>query len=215
MKSRTSLAEATTKLTDAQAYFNQVIAGYGADSKQARDRQVALRKAQGAVERAGYDVEESVFAVSEAEKALAREFARHIGVDENIVITVLQNANRFPILAGRGSLILFIDFRPVEKAVVDYAELRHLPIPTSDVFEAARMGFLKVMKKKLMRVPFGTEKPKIDFGTVSAEEFDKRKKKFFDLSGEEFFDFLASPRANEATPGARELWELAEPLIVD
>jgi len=71
MKSRTSLAEATTKLTDAQAYFNQVVAGYGANSKQAKDRQLALRKAQGAVERAGYDVEESVFAVGEAEKELA------------------------------------------------------------------------------------------------------------------------------------------------
>ena len=71
MKSRTSLADATLKLTDAQAYFNQVIAGYGANSQQAKDRQLALRKAQGAVERAGYDVEESVFAVGEAEKELA------------------------------------------------------------------------------------------------------------------------------------------------
>jgi hypothetical protein len=71
MKSRTSLAEATLKLTDAQAYFNQVVAGYGADSKQAKDRQLALRKAQGAVEKAGYDVESSVFAVSKAEQELA------------------------------------------------------------------------------------------------------------------------------------------------
>jgi hypothetical protein len=71
MKSRTSLAEATTKLTDAQAYFNQVIAGYGAGSKQAKDRQVALERAQRAVERAGYDVEGAVFAVGEAEKDLA------------------------------------------------------------------------------------------------------------------------------------------------
>jgi hypothetical protein len=71
MKSRTSLAEATTKLTDAQAYFNQVVAGYGANSKQAKDRQLALRKAQGAVERAGYDVETSVFAVTKAEQELA------------------------------------------------------------------------------------------------------------------------------------------------
>ena len=71
MKSRTSLAEATTKLTDAQAYFNQVVAGYGANSKQAKDRQLALRKAQGAVEKAGYDVESSVFAVSKAEQELA------------------------------------------------------------------------------------------------------------------------------------------------
>jgi hypothetical protein len=71
MKSRTSLAEATFKLTDAQAYFNQVVGGYGANSDQAKDRQVALRKAQGDVEKAGYDVEGSVFAVTEAEKALA------------------------------------------------------------------------------------------------------------------------------------------------
>lgn len=71
MKSRTSLAEATTKLTDAQAYFNQVVAGYGATSKQAKDRQLALRKAQGAVERAGYDVETSVYAVTKAEQELA------------------------------------------------------------------------------------------------------------------------------------------------
>jgi hypothetical protein len=71
MKSRTSLADATTKLTDAQAYFNQVVAGYGADSKQAKDRQLALRKAQGAVEKAGYDVEGAVFAVAKAEQELA------------------------------------------------------------------------------------------------------------------------------------------------
>ena len=71
MKSRTSLAEATLKLTDAQAYFNQVIGGYGANSKEAKDRQVALEKAQRDVERAGYDVEESVFAVGEAERELA------------------------------------------------------------------------------------------------------------------------------------------------
>lgn len=71
MKARTSLAEATTKLTDAQAYFNQVVAGYGANSKQAKDRQLALQKAQRAVERAGYDVEGSVFAVTKAEQDLA------------------------------------------------------------------------------------------------------------------------------------------------
>ena len=71
LKSRTSLADATTKLTDAQAYFNQVVAGYGAESKQAKDRQLALRKAQRAVESAGYDVESSVFAVTQAEKDLA------------------------------------------------------------------------------------------------------------------------------------------------
>lgn len=71
MKSRTSLSEATLKLTDAQAYFNEVVGGYGANSKQAKDRQLALRKAQGGVEKAGYDVESSLFAVAKAEKDLA------------------------------------------------------------------------------------------------------------------------------------------------
>jgi hypothetical protein len=71
LKSRTNLADATLKLADAQAYFNQVFNGYGAESKQAKDRQVALRKAQGAVEKAGYDVESSVFAVTRAEQELA------------------------------------------------------------------------------------------------------------------------------------------------
>lgn len=71
MKSRTGLAEATLKLTDAQAYFNQVVAGYGVNSKQAKDRQIALEKAQRDVERAGYDVEGAVFAVGEAEQELA------------------------------------------------------------------------------------------------------------------------------------------------
>jgi hypothetical protein len=71
LKSRTTLAESTLKLADAQAYFNQVVAGYGADSKQAKDRQLALRKAQGDVEKAGYDVEGSLFAVTQAEKDLA------------------------------------------------------------------------------------------------------------------------------------------------
>ena len=71
LKSRTSLADATLKLTDAQAYFNQVVAGYGMDSKQAKDRQVALEKAQRAVERASYGVEGAVFAVGEAEQDLS------------------------------------------------------------------------------------------------------------------------------------------------
>ena len=71
LKSRTSLSEATLKLTDAQANFNEVFNGYGANSKQAKDRQLALRKAQGGVEKAGYDVESSLFAVAKAEKDLA------------------------------------------------------------------------------------------------------------------------------------------------
>jgi hypothetical protein len=71
LKSRTSLADATLKLTNAQAYFNQVVAGYGANSKQAKDRQLALNKAQRAVESSGYDVESSVFAVTRAEQELA------------------------------------------------------------------------------------------------------------------------------------------------
>lgn len=71
LKSRTDLLDATAKLADAQAYFNQIVSGYGASSKQAKDRQLALAKAQRAVERAGYDVENATFAVAKAEQELA------------------------------------------------------------------------------------------------------------------------------------------------
>lgn len=72
LKADTDLLEAKTKLADAQAYMNQVLKGYGAGSKQAKDRQKELDKAQRGVERSNYDVEGAVFAVKDAEAELAK-----------------------------------------------------------------------------------------------------------------------------------------------
>ena len=66
-----NLDKANTDVASAQEKFNQAVAGYGADSKQAKDAQRELDKAQRGVERAGYRVEESLFAVADAEKKLA------------------------------------------------------------------------------------------------------------------------------------------------
>jgi len=58
-------------LATAQERFNKAVAGYGADSAEAKDAQKKLAIAQRNVEQAGYRVEESVFAVADAEKTLA------------------------------------------------------------------------------------------------------------------------------------------------
>ena len=52
--------------------MNQVLKGYGAGSKQAKDRQKELDKAQRGVERSNYDVEGAVFGVKDAEAELAK-----------------------------------------------------------------------------------------------------------------------------------------------
>ena len=61
----------TDKVVKAQKNLQQIVEGYGRDSKQAKDRQAQLDKAQRAVERSGYDVEAAIFAVKDAEKDLA------------------------------------------------------------------------------------------------------------------------------------------------
>lgn len=66
-----NLDKANLDVASAQQKFNQAVAGYGADSKEAKDAQRDLDKAQRGVERAGYRVEESLFAVADAEKKLA------------------------------------------------------------------------------------------------------------------------------------------------
>jgi predicted nucleic acid-binding Zn-ribbon protein len=66
-----SLNSANTDLTTAQDRFNKAVAGYGADSDEAKAAQKELSQAQRNVEQAGYRVEESVFAVRDAEKKLA------------------------------------------------------------------------------------------------------------------------------------------------
>ena len=71
LEANTALSEATQKLSLAQENFNQIIKGYGRDSKQANDKQKLLTKAQRSLEKSGYDVEASIFAVKDAEKKLA------------------------------------------------------------------------------------------------------------------------------------------------
>jgi hypothetical protein len=71
VQAQQSLNDANTALTVAQENFTQAINGYGADSKQAKDAQRELAKAQRSVENSGYRVEESVFAVRDAELKLA------------------------------------------------------------------------------------------------------------------------------------------------
>ena len=66
-----SLNSANTDLTAAQDRFNKAVAGYGADSAEAKAAQKELSKAQRNVETAGYRVEQSVFAVRDAELKLA------------------------------------------------------------------------------------------------------------------------------------------------
>ena len=66
-----SLNTANTDLASAQERFNKAVAGYGADSVEAKSAQKELSKAQRNVESAGYRVEQSVFAVRDAELKLA------------------------------------------------------------------------------------------------------------------------------------------------
>lgn len=72
LKADTDLVTAKNKLAVAQTNFNNVLNGYGKDSKQAKDRQKDLGQAQRDVEKSGYDVEGAVFAVTNAEIELAK-----------------------------------------------------------------------------------------------------------------------------------------------
>ena len=70
-EARAGLVKADSDLLTAQENFNQAVAGYGADSEQAKAAQRELSKAQRSVANAGFAVEEAVFAVTDAEKKLA------------------------------------------------------------------------------------------------------------------------------------------------
>lgn len=65
------LTSANEKLAEAQKNFQQVVQGFGAGSKQGRRQQQVVVQAQRSLERAGYGVEQAVFAVAEAEAELA------------------------------------------------------------------------------------------------------------------------------------------------
>ena len=72
VKAGKSLTEANTNLVDAQTALDQAVAGFGADSPQAKKAANDLAQAQRALERAGYNVEGSLFAIKDAEEALKR-----------------------------------------------------------------------------------------------------------------------------------------------
>ena len=72
VKAGKSLTEANTNLADAQTALDQAVAGYGADSPQAKKAAFELAQAQRGLERAGYNVEGSLFAIKDAEEALKK-----------------------------------------------------------------------------------------------------------------------------------------------
>jgi len=67
-----ALSEKNADLVKAQKAFNDVVNGYGANSKKAKDKQNDLDAAQRDVERSGYGIEEAIYAVKDAEQALAK-----------------------------------------------------------------------------------------------------------------------------------------------
>jgi len=72
VKAGQSLTDANQGLADAQSALDAAVAGYGADSPQAKKAAKDLEQAQRGLERAGYNVEQSVFAVVDAEEALKK-----------------------------------------------------------------------------------------------------------------------------------------------
>ena len=72
VKAGQSLTAANQGVADAQAALDQAVAGYGADSPQARKAARELELAQRGLERAGYNVEGSLFAIKDAEEALKK-----------------------------------------------------------------------------------------------------------------------------------------------
>jgi hypothetical protein len=67
-----SLTAANQGVADAEAALAKAVAGYGADSPEAKKAAKDLELAQRGLTRAGYAVEQSLFAVSDAEAALAK-----------------------------------------------------------------------------------------------------------------------------------------------
>jgi len=72
VKAGQSLTQANTNVANAQAALDQAVAGFGADSPQARKAAKDLEQAQRGLERAGYNVEGSLFAIKDAEEALKK-----------------------------------------------------------------------------------------------------------------------------------------------
>jgi hypothetical protein len=72
VKAGESLTQANQGVADAQSALDQAVAGFGADSPQARKAAKELELAQRGLERAGYNVEGSLFAIKDAEEALKK-----------------------------------------------------------------------------------------------------------------------------------------------
>ena len=71
-KAGQSLRDANRDVGSAQKALNDAVAGYGADSPQAKKAAKDLDQAQRGLERAGYNVEGSLFAIKDAEEALKK-----------------------------------------------------------------------------------------------------------------------------------------------
>jgi hypothetical protein len=71
-KANEAKAQADADLATAEANLAQITAGFGAGSPQAKAAALALDQAQRGVERAGYRIEQSTFAVTDAELELAK-----------------------------------------------------------------------------------------------------------------------------------------------
>ena len=72
IKAGKSLTEANTNLATAQDALDKAVAGYGADSPEAKKAAQDLAAAQRDLERSNYNVEQSLFSVADAEENLAK-----------------------------------------------------------------------------------------------------------------------------------------------
>ena len=72
IKAGKSLTEANTNLATAQDALDKAVAGYGADSPEAKKAAKDLAAAQRDLERSNYNVEQSLFSVADAEENLAK-----------------------------------------------------------------------------------------------------------------------------------------------
>ena len=72
IKADLAVTEALEAKNKAQARFNKLTQGYGADSKEAKTAEQKRAKAQRQLERAGYDLESATFAVADAEADLKK-----------------------------------------------------------------------------------------------------------------------------------------------
>lgn len=84
LKAGVSKVSADKNLLKAQEALNRAVAGYGANSPEALAAQKVFEQAQRGVERAGYNVEQSVFAIADAEKALQEVRADPLSTPQSI-----------------------------------------------------------------------------------------------------------------------------------